>query len=69
MTITLSKELLKKTILGRYRWVWTISLDEVAVTWCAGLPHSDWITLLEILVVMQELVECDAELLQKIERW
>ncbi|MEI6125498.1 MAG: hypothetical protein WCQ99_02990 [Pseudomonadota bacterium] len=69
LTLTLSKELFKKTVLGRYRWLWALSMDGVAVTWREGLPHSDWITLLELLVVMQELVECDTELLKKIENW
>ncbi|MBN2108683.1 MAG: hypothetical protein JW832_14760 [Deltaproteobacteria bacterium] len=69
LTITLSKELFKKIVLGRYRWIWVFGMDGVAVTWCKGLPHSDWITLLELLVVMQELVECDPELLKKIEHW
>jgi hypothetical protein len=69
VTLTLSKELFKKAVLGRYRWMWVIGMDEVEVTWRAGLPHSDWVTLLEILVVMQELVEFSPELLQKIEQW
>ena len=69
LTITLSKELFKKILLGRHRWIWAFSMDGVAVTWCEGLPHSDWITLLELLVIMQELVDSDTELLEKVERW
>jgi hypothetical protein len=67
LTITLSKELFKKTVLGRYRWLWTIGMEEVTISHSEGLPHSDWVTILEVLVVMQELVEFDKELWQTIE--
>ena len=67
LNITLSKELFKKTVLGRYRWLWTIGMEEVQISHSEGLPHSDWVTILEVLVAMQELVEFDKELWQAIE--
>jgi hypothetical protein len=67
LTIALSKELFKKTVLGRYRWLWTIGMEEVKISHSEGLPHSDWVTILEVLVAMQELVEFDKELWQTIE--
>ncbi len=67
LTIALSKELFKKTVLGRYRWLWTIGMEEVKISHSEGLPHSDWVTILEVLVAMQELVEFDKELWQMIE--
>ena len=69
LTLELSKELFKKAVLGRYRWLWLIGMDEVKVQYSTELPHSDWITIFEILVVMQELVEFDPELLEKIESY
>jgi hypothetical protein len=67
LTVELSKELFKKTILGRHRWVWVLGMDEVTITFSRQLPHSDWVTILEILVAMQELVEFDPELMCAIE--
>jgi hypothetical protein len=67
--LVLSKELFTRTILGRYRWMWVIGMDEVTVTYSTGLPHSDWVTILEILVAMQELIEFDPDLLEKIEQY
>ena len=32
LTITLSKELFQKTVLGRYRWLWTMGMDEVQIS-------------------------------------
>lgn len=69
LTITLSKELFVKTLLGRHRWLWTMAMDDVQLTYHEGLPHSDWVTILEILVTMQELVEFKPELWQKIENF
>jgi hypothetical protein len=67
LTVELSKELFKKTILGRHRWVWVLGMDDVTITFSPQLPHSDWVTILEILVAMQELVEFDPELMCAIE--
>jgi hypothetical protein len=67
LTVELSKELFKKTILGRHRWVWVLGMDDVTITFSRQLPHSDWVTILEILVAMQELVEFDPELMCAIE--
>ena len=67
LTIELSNELFWKTVLGRYRWLFAFGFDGVEVEYSDHLPHSDWITLLEILVAMQELVEFDPDLWQKIE--
>jgi hypothetical protein len=68
LTVALSAELFKKTVLGRYRWLWTIGMDEVEIAYSETLPHSDWVTLLEVLVAMQELVEFDKGLWEKIEK-
>jgi hypothetical protein len=64
LSVGLSKQLFKEAILGRYRWVWLFGMDEVELTYSNGLPHSDWVTILEICVTMQELVEFDKELWQ-----
>lgn len=69
LTLELSKELFKKAVLGRYRWLWLIGIDEVKIQYSTRLPHSDWITIFEILVAMQELVEFDPKLLEKIESY
>ncbi len=67
LTIRLSMELFRRTVLGRHRWVWVMGMDEVEITHSEGLPHSDWVTILEVLVVMQELVEFEPELWKQIE--
>jgi len=67
LTIRLSKELFRRTVLGRHRWLWVIGMDEVEITHSEGLPHSDWVTILEVLVVMQEAVEFEPELWRQIE--
>ena len=69
LSITLNKALFKKTVLGRYRWLWVIGMDEVEISHSNELPHSDWVTILEVLVAMQELVEFDKELWEKIENY
>lgn len=66
--ITLSRELFKKVLLGRYRWVWLLGMDEVKVDYAHNLPHSDWITILEVLVAMQELAEFYPDFLKALEQ-
>jgi hypothetical protein len=68
LNLELTKDLFIRTLLGRYRWMWVIGMEEVKVSWASGLPHSDWVTILEMLVVMQELVEFDPDLLDGIEK-
>jgi hypothetical protein len=68
LNLVMTKELFTRTILGRYRWMWVIGMDEVEVSWSSELPHSDWVTILELLVTMQELVEFDPDLLDMIEK-
>jgi hypothetical protein len=67
LTIELKDHLFWKTILGRYRWLWVFGMEGVTVGHANHLPHSDWVTLLEILVAMQEIVEFDPELWKQIE--
>jgi hypothetical protein len=67
LEITLSRELFKQVLLGRYRWVWLLGMDEVNVECAHNLPHSDWITILEVLVAMQELVEFYPDFLKAVE--
>jgi len=62
LSLDLSTELFKKALLGRYRWLWLMGMDEVGLTYSRDLPHSDWITILEILVAMQEMAELDPEM-------
>ena len=68
LSITLSKALFKKVLLGRYRWIWLFGMDEVKVEYTNNLPHSDWITILEVLVAMQELVEFYPDFLKAVEQ-
>jgi hypothetical protein len=65
--IRLSKELFRKTVLGRHRWVWVLGMEDVDITYSENLPHSDWVTILEVLVTMQEVVEFVPELWTQIE--
>jgi len=67
LDLELTKDLFIRTLLGRYRWMWVIGMEEVKVSWASGLPHSDWVTILEMLVVMQELVEFDPDLLERVD--
>ncbi len=67
LALALTKDLFIKTILGRHRWLWVIGMDDVKVNYSSSLPHSDWVTILEILVTLQELVEFDSEMWEKIE--
>lgn len=69
LALTLPKELFIKTILGRHRWLWTMGMDKVQLSHADDLPHSDWVTILEILVTMQELIEFHPELWQKVETY
>jgi hypothetical protein len=66
LRLKLPSSLLARTILGRHRWLWTLGMDEVEVGYREDLPHSDWVTLLEVLVAMQELAELDAEVLERV---
>jgi len=68
LSIKLSRELFKKALLGRYRWIWLLGMNEVVVHYTDGLPHSDWITILEILVAMQELAEFNPDVLKALEQ-
>jgi len=68
LTLALPKEVFKNAMLGRYRWLWVIGMDEVKVKYSDDLPHSDWVTILEILVAMQEMSEFDPGLREEIER-
>lgn len=69
LSLELSKDTFKKALLGRYRWIWIIGMDEVNVKYSDELPHSDWVTIFEILVAMQEIAEFDIEMREKIEKW
>ena len=66
LALSLPKDLFKRTVLGRYRWLWVIGMDEVQVAHANELPHSDWVTIFEVLVVMQEIVEFDTDLLDMV---
>ena len=46
-----------------------MGMDDVKITFSDNLPHSDWITILEVLVAMQEVVEFDKELWDKVENF
>ncbi len=67
LKLAFSKDIFKNAILGRYRWVWLFGHADVKLEHSSELPHSDWITILEILVAMQELVEFDPEMWKKVE--
>ena len=67
--IACAKDIFVKTVLGRHRWLWTMGMDDVELTYADDLPHSDWVTVLEILVTMQELVEFHPELWQLVESY
>lgn len=66
LDLELPLSMFHRALLGRYRWLWLIGLDEVKVQHCDDLPHSDWVTIFEVLVAMQELVECDSELFSRL---
>ena len=68
LSVVLPKQLLIETLLGKHRWVWLFALDEVEVQHADNLPHSDWVTLLEVLVTLQEVVEFDSGLWKKVEQ-
>ncbi|RMF93502.1 MAG: hypothetical protein D6734_09935 [Candidatus Schekmanbacteria bacterium] len=68
LVISLPLEKLKKAILGRYRWIWLIGLDDVEVSYSEELPHSDWVTIFEILVAMQEVPEFENKWIDEIEK-
>ena len=44
-------------------------MEEVKLTHSDKLPHSDWVTILEICVTMQELVEFDKEAWEIVENY
>ncbi len=67
LNIELSQALFKDAVLGRYRWIWLMSMDEVKISYIDELPHSDWVTILEILVTLQELAEFDPDVWNSIE--
>ena len=67
LAISLPLEKFKKAVLGRYRWIWLLGLDDVEVSYSEEIPHSDWVTIFEILVAMQELPEFDNTLIDKVE--
>ena len=67
LSLELPKTLFVRTLLGRHRWLWVIGMEEVKVTYATHLPHSDWVTIFEILVAMQEMAEFDTEMWKEIE--
>ncbi|MFC1669473.1 SCP2 sterol-binding domain-containing protein [Spirochaetota bacterium] len=67
LTLELSTEKFKKAILGRYRWIFLFGMKDVKLEHSQGLPHSDWVTILEVLVAMQELVEFDPDMWKTVE--
>ncbi|MFC1669765.1 hypothetical protein ACFL20_05180 [Spirochaetota bacterium] len=69
LTLELSMELFKMGLLGRYRWLFLMGMDDVKITFSDNLPHSDWVTILEVLVAMQEVVEFDGELWNRVENY
>ena len=69
LSLEIPKDIFKKTLLGRYRWIWVIGMDEVNIKYSEELPHSDWVTIFEVLVAMQEIAEFDLDFREKIESW
>ena len=67
LKLELAADLFWRTVLGRYRWLYVFAMDGVKVDCASHLPHSDWVTLLEMLVAMQELVEFEPNLWAEIE--
>jgi hypothetical protein len=55
-------------ITTRYRVVWALADDRTKLSWMEGIGHSDWITILEVLVVAQEVVDRYPEMWDLLER-
>lgn len=61
--------LLKDTFLSKHRWLWVLADDQVKVKCDKELPHSDWITIFEVLVCAQELLEMDTGIRRSVRGW
>jgi len=61
--------LFRDTLLSRHRWLWALADDQVKVECDNSLPHSDWITIFEVLVCAQELLEMDIEMRRSVRGW
>jgi hypothetical protein len=58
---------MKETLLSKQRWVWAIADPSAKITYMEGIPHSDWVTIFEVLVCFQELSDFHPELKKVVE--
>lgn len=65
--IEMPLQLMKETLLSKQRWVWAIADPSAKITYMEGIPHSDWVTIFEVLVCFQELSDFHPELKKVVE--
>ncbi|MDI9619216.1 MAG: hypothetical protein QFX33_00120 [Candidatus Nezhaarchaeota archaeon] len=65
--IEMPLDLFKDMLLTKYRVVWALADERVKLMWREGIGLSDWITILEVLVVAQEAVDRDPALWNLVE--
>jgi hypothetical protein len=68
LSIEMPWDLFKDMLTTRYRVVWALADDRTKLSWMEGIGHSDWITILEVLVVAQEVVDRYPEMWDLLER-
>jgi len=67
LSVEMSPELFKDMVLGKERVVYSLANPQNSVSYKDGIAFSDWITIFEVISVLQELIESDPELWQLIE--
>lgn len=67
LSVEMSSELFKNMALGKEKVVYSLANPQNSICYKEGIAFSDWITLFEVISVLQELVESDPEIWKSIE--
>ncbi|MEM4576069.1 MAG: hypothetical protein QW701_01255 [Candidatus Nezhaarchaeales archaeon] len=67
LSVEMTPELFKKMVLGKERVIYALAHPDNVVSFKDGIAFSDWITIFEVIGILQELVESDPEMWRFIE--
>ncbi|MEM1891486.1 MAG: hypothetical protein QW105_01125 [Nitrososphaerota archaeon] len=67
LSVEMPPELFKRMVLGKERVIYALAHPDNIVSFKDGIAFSDWITIFEVIGMLQELVESDPEMWRLIE--
>lgn len=67
LSVEMPVDVLKDMLTTRHRVLWCLADPRNKVKCVDGLPHGDWITIFEILVTLQEVVDMDPKMRKIVE--